>query len=66
MPVHKFLIEGKKQIPNLVGVKFTHNNLMEMQQCIHADGGAFEVLHGFDETINSLDQRNIRQKSEVL
>ena len=28
LPVHKFLIEGKKQIPNLVGVKFTHNNLM--------------------------------------
>lgn len=51
LPVHKFLIEGKKQIPNLVGVKFTHNNLMEMQQCIHADGGAFEVLHGFDEIL---------------
>ena len=24
---------------------------MEMQQCIHADGGAFEVLHGFDEIL---------------
>ncbi len=22
-----------------------------MQQCIHADGGAFEVLHGFDEIL---------------
>lgn len=51
LPVHLFLTEGKKQIPNLAGVKFTHNNLMEMQQCIHADGGAFEVLHGFDEIL---------------
>lgn len=51
LPVHTFLSEGKKQIPNLVGVKFTHNNLMEMQQCIHVDNGAFEVLHGFDEIL---------------
>jgi len=51
LPVPKFLSEGKKQIPNLVGVKFTHNNLMEMQQCIHVDNGAFEVLHGFDEIL---------------
>lgn len=51
LSVPKFLSEGKKQIPNLVGVKFTHNNLMEMQQCIHVDNGAFEVLHGFDEIL---------------
>jgi N-acetylneuraminate lyase len=24
---------------------------MEMGDCIHLDGGAFEVLHGFDETL---------------
>lgn len=51
LPVPKFLSEGKKRIPNLAGVKFTHNNLMEMQQCIHVDNGAFEVLHGFDEIL---------------
>lgn len=51
LSVPKFLSEGKKQIPNLVGVKFTHNNLMEMQQCIHVDNGVFEVLHGFDEIL---------------
>lgn len=51
LPVHTFLTEGKKLIPNLAGVKFTHNNLMEMQQCIHADNGSFEVLHGFDEIL---------------
>jgi len=51
LPTHTFLAEGKKRIPNLVGVKFTHNNLMEMQQCIHVNNGEFEVLHGFDEIL---------------
>lgn len=51
LPVHTFLSEGKKRIPNLAGVKYTHNNLMEMQQCIRQDYKAFEVLHGFDEIL---------------
>ncbi|MFA7583694.1 MAG: dihydrodipicolinate synthase family protein [Proteiniphilum sp.] len=51
LSVTQFLHEGKKRIPNLSGVKFTHNNLMEMGDCIQLDNGAFEVLHGFDETL---------------
>ena len=51
MPVDKFLIEGKKKIPNLVGTKFTHNNLMEMGACIGLEQHKFEVLHGFDEIL---------------
>jgi N-acetylneuraminate lyase len=51
LSVAQFLHEGKKIIPNLAGVKFTHNNLMEMGDCIQLDNGAFEVLHGFDETL---------------
>lgn len=51
LSVAQFLHEGKKTIPNLAGVKFTHNNLMEMSDCIHLDNCAFEVLHGFDETL---------------
>lgn len=51
LSVAKFLHEGKKSIPNLAGVKFTHHNLMEMGDCIHLDGGAFEVLNGYDETL---------------
>ena len=45
LPVDKFLIEGKKKIPNLVGTKFTHNNLMEMGACIDLEQHKFEVLH---------------------
>lgn len=51
LPVDKFLIEAKKEIPNLAGVKFTHNNLMELQMCVNANGGEFEVLNGFDEIL---------------
>ena len=51
LPVDKFLIEGKKKIPNLVGTKFTHNNLMEMGTCIDLEQHKFEVLHGFDEIL---------------
>jgi N-acetylneuraminate lyase len=51
LPVDKFLREGRRAMPNLAGVKFTHNNLMEMGACIALDGGAFEVLHGYDEVL---------------
>lgn len=51
LPVDQFLVEGKKRIPNLVGTKFTHNNLMEMGACLELEQHAFEVLHGYDEIL---------------
>lgn len=51
LSVPQFLHEGVKAMPNLVGVKFTHNNLMEMGECLTLDNGAFEVLHGYDEIL---------------
>lgn len=51
LSVPTFLHEGKKRIPTLAGVKYTHNNLMEMGECIHLDDGRFEVLHGYDEIL---------------
>lgn len=53
LPVDQFLVEGKKRIPNLVGTKFTHNNLMEMGACIDLEQHKFEVLHGYDEILIS-------------
>lgn len=46
-----FLREGKKTIPNLAGIKFTHTNFMEMQQCIALDNGRFDITHGPDESL---------------
>ena len=53
LPVATFLTEGKKVMPNLVGTKFTHNNLMEMGECLTLNNGEFEVLHGYDEILIS-------------
>lgn len=53
LPVATFLKEGKKVMPNLAGTKFTHNNLMEMGECLALDNGEFEVLHGYDEILIS-------------
>lgn len=43
LSVADFLIEGKKVMSNLVGTKFTHNNLMEMKDCLALNNGEFEV-----------------------
>ena len=51
LPVTQFLTEGKKCMPSLMGVKFTHNNLMEMGECLALNNGEFEVLHGYDEIL---------------
>ena len=51
LSVPSFLIEGKKTMPNLVGTKFTHNNLMELGECLELNNGEFEVLHGYDEIL---------------
>lgn len=51
LSVPDFLVQGKKAMPNLVGTKFTHNNLMEMGECLNLNGGEFEVLHGYDEIL---------------
>ncbi len=51
LPVGRFLVEGRKKMPNLAGTKFTHNDLMEMGACIALDNGRFEVLHGYDEVL---------------
>jgi N-acetylneuraminate lyase len=53
LPIPEFLSEGKKKIPNLAGVKYTHNNLMEMAECLYLDDGDFEVFHGYDEMLLS-------------
>ncbi len=47
----EFLQEGVKVIPNLAGIKFTHSNFMEMQQCISLDNGRFDIIHGHDEIL---------------
>ena len=51
LPMPEFLDKAKSVIPNLAGIKFTHRNMMEMFQCLKADGGRWDILHGFDEEL---------------
>jgi N-acetylneuraminate lyase len=51
LPMAEFLHEGRFRLPNLRGLKFSHDDLIDLQGCVAADGGAFEVLFGFDESL---------------
>jgi len=51
LPVTEFLHEARFRIPNLRGVKFSHDDLVDLQGCVALDGGAFDVLFGFDESL---------------
>ena len=49
LPIAEFLHEARFRIPNLRGLKFSHSDLVELQECVHVDDGAFEVVFGQDE-----------------
>lgn len=49
LPMSQVIRQAKPRIPNLVGLKFTNSDFVEIQQCIRLDDGAYGVLLGFDE-----------------
>jgi N-acetylneuraminate lyase len=51
LPMAEFLREARFRMPNLRGLKFSHDDLVDLQGCVGADNGAFEVLYGMDETL---------------
>jgi N-acetylneuraminate lyase len=51
LPVPDFLHSAKDHIPNLAGVKFTHESLMEYANAVRVDAGRFDVLFGRDEML---------------
>jgi N-acetylneuraminate lyase len=46
-----FLKAASGHIPNLAGIKFTHENLMDYTQCLHFENGKFDILFGRDEIL---------------
>ena len=48
-PMGDFLAQARECIPTLAGIKFTNPDLMSLQLCLHADGGAWDVPFGCDE-----------------
>jgi N-acetylneuraminate lyase len=49
LSVTDFLEAARDRIPNLAGVKYTHMNMYEFEQCRHVAGGKYEMLWGMDE-----------------
>ena len=51
LPMAGFLHEARFRMPNLRGLKFSHDDLVDLQGCVAADNGTFEILFGCDETL---------------
>ncbi|MCL5098023.1 MAG: dihydrodipicolinate synthase family protein [Candidatus Omnitrophica bacterium] len=50
-PMLDFLQAARGRIPNLAGIKFTHENLLDFGQCVQFEDGRFEMLFGRDEIL---------------
>ncbi len=44
-----FLFRARFRIPTLRGLKYSNDDLLELQECVRLDNGAFDVLFGSDE-----------------
>lgn len=53
VPAFDFLRAAADKIPNLAGLKFTHENLMDFASCVRFEGGRYDVLFGRDEMLLS-------------
>jgi len=51
LSMYDFLKLASPRIPNLAGIKFTHENLMEYSRCLNFDDGRFNILFGRDEVL---------------
>lgn len=51
--MNAFLKLAYHEIPNLIGIKFTSSDLMDMQECILLEEGKYDILHGHDEILLS-------------
>lgn len=47
----QFLQQAAAKIPNLVGIKFTNQDFVSLQECLAADSGGWDILWGVDESL---------------
>ncbi len=50
LPVMEVLKFADTEIPNFAGVKYTHDNMYEFDQCFRYENKKYDMLHGLDET----------------
>ena len=51
LPMVEFLEQAYDRIPNLAGIKYTHEDLYEFNRCMNVKDGHYDMLHGRDETL---------------
>uniref|UniRef100_UPI003217214F dihydrodipicolinate synthase family protein n=1 Tax=uncultured Draconibacterium sp. TaxID=1573823 RepID=UPI003217214F len=51
--MYDFLQEAASMIPNLAGIKYTHEDFMDFQSCINFMNGKYDMLWGRDENLLS-------------
>ncbi|MGE0759216.1 MAG: dihydrodipicolinate synthase family protein [Pirellulaceae bacterium] len=51
LPMLEFLERAKPRIPNLVGIKYSNTDLVQLQECLRAGSGEYQVLFGCDEIL---------------
>jgi N-acetylneuraminate lyase len=51
LPMYDFLKAAGPRIPNLAGIKFTHENLMDYSRCLNFEEGRYNILFGRDEIL---------------
>jgi N-acetylneuraminate lyase len=51
LPAAEFLRAAAPRIPNLAGVKFTFENLMDFAECTRLEGGRYNIVFGRDEIL---------------
>ncbi len=51
VPMYTFLAEAASAIPNLAGIKYTHEDFMDFQSCINFMDAKYDMLWGRDENL---------------
>ena len=51
LPMGEFFKRARHKIPTLQGLKFSNDDLVELQECIQLDEGNFDILFGSDEVL---------------
>jgi len=51
LPMFDFLQVADSAIPNLAGIKYTHEDFMDFQSCINFMDGKYDMLSGRDESL---------------
>jgi len=53
VPMYDFLQEAATMIPNLAGIKYTHEDFMDYLSCLNFQNGKYDMLWGRDENLLS-------------